>query len=136
MKARHVEAFGDSLLVVQQVSGECQCLDGSLYAYLDKCLDVIKFNFDEFCIHHIPRHENCRANDLAQGASDYNVQKKIHVEAKPMLEDEKIMLCTMPDSLTATQADPTARTQGSSDFLVLEPRRDQVDWWKPIADYF
>jgi ribonuclease HI len=76
MKARHVEAFGDSLLVVQQVSGECQCLDGSLYAYLDKCLDAIKFNFDEFCIHHIPRHENCRANDLAQGASDYNVQKK------------------------------------------------------------
>jgi hypothetical protein len=63
-------------------------------------------------------------------------KKKIHVEAKPMLEDEKIMLCTMPDSLTATQADPTARTQGSSDFLVLEPRRDQVDWWKPIADYF
>jgi hypothetical protein len=26
---------------------------------------VIKFIFDEFCIHHIPRHENCRANDLA-----------------------------------------------------------------------
>jgi ribonuclease HI len=65
MKVRHVEIFGDSLLVVQQVSGECQCLDGSLNAYLDKCLDVIKFNFDEFCIHHIPRHENCRANDLA-----------------------------------------------------------------------
>jgi hypothetical protein len=59
MKVRHVEAFGDSLLVVQQVSGECQCLDGSLNAYIDKCLDVIKFNFDEFCIHHIPRHENC-----------------------------------------------------------------------------
>jgi hypothetical protein len=30
-----------------------------LNAYLDKCLDVIKFNFDEFCIHHISRHENC-----------------------------------------------------------------------------
>jgi ribonuclease HI len=65
MKVRHVEAFGDSLLVVQQISGECQCLEGSLNAYLDKCLDVIKFNFDEFCIHHIPRHGNCRANDLA-----------------------------------------------------------------------
>jgi ribonuclease HI len=64
MKVGHVEAFGDSLLVVQQVSSECQCLDRSLNAYLDKCLDVIKFNFDVFCIHHIPRHENCRANDL------------------------------------------------------------------------
>jgi ribonuclease HI len=65
IKVRHVEAFGDSLLVVQQVSGECQCLEESLNAYLDKGLDVIIFNFDEFCIHHIPRHENCRANNLA-----------------------------------------------------------------------
>jgi hypothetical protein len=37
MKLRHVEAFGDSLLVVQQVSGECQCSEGSFNAYLDKC---------------------------------------------------------------------------------------------------
>jgi hypothetical protein len=58
MKVRHVEAFGDSLLVIQQVSGECQCLEGSLNAYLDKCLDVINFSFDKYCIHHIPRHEN------------------------------------------------------------------------------
>jgi ribonuclease HI len=65
MKVRHVEAFGDSLLLVQKVSGECESLEGSLNAYLDKCLDVIKFNFDDFCIHHIPRHENCRAHDLA-----------------------------------------------------------------------
>ncbi|MBI0385027.1 ribonuclease HI family protein, partial [Streptomyces albiflaviniger] len=26
----HVEAFGDSLVVVQQISKQCQCLDGSL----------------------------------------------------------------------------------------------------------
>jgi ribonuclease HI len=76
MKVRHVEAFDDSLFVVQQVSGECQCLEGSLIAYLDKCLDVINFSFDEFCIHHIPRHENSQANDLAQGAFGYNVQRK------------------------------------------------------------
>jgi hypothetical protein len=53
------------------VSGECQCLEWSLNAYLDKSLDVIKFNFGEFCIHHKPRHENCQANDLAQGTSGY-----------------------------------------------------------------
>jgi ribonuclease HI len=65
MKVRHVEAFDNSLLVVHQVSGECQCLEGSLNAYIDKCLDMINFRFDEFCIHHIPTHENSRANDLA-----------------------------------------------------------------------
>jgi ribonuclease HI len=37
----HVEAYGDPLLVVQQVSNVCQCLNGSLNAYFDKCLDII-----------------------------------------------------------------------------------------------
>ena len=34
MGIKHVEAYGDSLLVVQQVSKECQCYNGSLNAYL------------------------------------------------------------------------------------------------------
>jgi ribonuclease HI len=113
MMVRHVEAFGNSLLVVQQVSGECQCLDRSLNAYLDNCLDVIKFNFDEFYIHHIPRHENCWANNLSQGAFGYNVQSKnFHVEAKPMLEDERILLCTEYDAQTATTTGLTATQTG------------------------
>ena len=40
MGVKHVEAFGNSLLVVQQVSKVCQCYNGSLNAYLDKCLDI------------------------------------------------------------------------------------------------
>jgi ribonuclease HI len=65
MDVKHVDACGDSLLIVHQVSGIYQCLDGSLNAYLDKCLDIIA-RFDEFSIHHIYRHENSKANDLAQ----------------------------------------------------------------------
>jgi hypothetical protein len=38
MSIKHVEAFSDSLLVVQQVVGVFQCFDGSLNAYIDKCL--------------------------------------------------------------------------------------------------
>jgi hypothetical protein len=75
MDVKHVEAFGDSLLIVYQVSEMYQCLDGSLNAYLDKCLDIIA-RFDEFSVHHIYRHENSKANDLAQQASDYNVSNK------------------------------------------------------------
>jgi hypothetical protein len=109
MKVRHVEAFGDSLLVVQQVSGECQCLEGSVNAYLDKCLDVIKFNFNEFCIHHIPRHENYRANNLVRVASSYNVRSKnFHVEAKPMLKSKVVLLCIEVDGPTAMPAGSTA----------------------------
>jgi ribonuclease HI len=133
MKVRYVEAFGNSLLVVQQVSGECQCLEGSLNAYLDKCLDMIKFNFDKFCIHHILRHESCRANNLVQGASGYNVRSKnFHVEANSMLGSEAILFCIEPDVLTAmpvglttaqdgqtaTQASQTARVQEGSGFSI------------------
>ena len=63
--ATHIEALGDSLLVVQQVSKVFQCLDESLNVYLDKCLDIIS-TLDHFSIAHISRHDNWRANELAQ----------------------------------------------------------------------
>jgi hypothetical protein len=56
MGVKHVEAYGDSLLVVQQVSKVCQCLNGFLNAYLDKCLDIISC-MDEFIIYRMPREE-------------------------------------------------------------------------------
>jgi ribonuclease HI len=84
MDVKHVEAFSDSLLIVHQVYGKYQCLDGSLNDYLDKCLDIIA-RFDKFSIHHIYRHENSKANDLAQQASSYNViNKNFSVTKKPM----------------------------------------------------
>jgi hypothetical protein len=72
MGVKHVEAYGDSLLVVQQVSKVCQCLNGFLNAYLDKCLDIISC-MDESVIYHVPQEENPRANALDQQASGYNV---------------------------------------------------------------
>ena len=82
MGMKHVEAFGDSLLVVQQVSNVCQCYNEVLNAYLDKCLDIISC-FDEFVIRHIPREDNEKANALAQQASDCNVTKKYFNIRKP-----------------------------------------------------
>jgi hypothetical protein len=41
MIIKYDEAFGDLLLVVQEVVGVFQCFDGSLNAYLDKCLEII-----------------------------------------------------------------------------------------------
>ena len=35
MEVKQVEAYGDSLLVVQQVASEFQCLEGSLRVCLD-----------------------------------------------------------------------------------------------------
>jgi ribonuclease HI len=86
MGVKHVEAYGDSLLVVQQVSKVCQCLNGSLSAYLDKYLDIISC-MDEFVIYHVPREENPKANALAQQASGYNVQKRNFQERKLMFSE-------------------------------------------------
>ena len=89
---KHVEAYGDSLLVVQQVSKVCQCYNGALNAYLDKCLDIISC-FDEFVIRHIPREDNEKANALAQQASGYNVTKEYFNVRKPMqIKSESLVL--------------------------------------------
>ena len=85
MGVRDIDAFGDSLLVVQQINGEFQCFDGLLNSYLDRCLDIIK-SLDTFTISHISREENFRANHLAQQASGYQVTSgKFLIIEKPML---------------------------------------------------
>jgi hypothetical protein len=63
MSVKHVEAYGDSLLVVQQVADVFQCFDGSLNDYLDKCLENIAL-FNDFTVQHVSRDENTIANDL------------------------------------------------------------------------
>jgi hypothetical protein len=55
IEEKHVEDFGDSLLVYNKPAGMFQCFEGSLNAYLDKCLDIITY-FPEFRIQHIIRH--------------------------------------------------------------------------------
>jgi hypothetical protein len=75
------------MLVVQQIKGNSQCLDGVLSSYRDKCFHVIK-TLDEFHISHIPRERNMRANCLAQQASGYNVVDGIFImEANPMVQN-------------------------------------------------
>jgi ribonuclease HI len=78
MGVKHVKAFGDSQLVVQQVLEEYQCFDGILNGYLEKCWGIIYY-FDEFSIWHISRVNNHRANNLAQDASGYRIKRgKFH----------------------------------------------------------
>jgi ribonuclease HI len=61
----NIRAFGDPLLVVQQVSQVFQCNDESLNAYLNKCLKIVAM-LDYFSIHYNSRHDNWRKNELAQ----------------------------------------------------------------------
>jgi ribonuclease HI len=74
MGVKHVKAFGDSHLVVQQVLEEYQCFDGTLNSYLEKCWGIIH-SFNWFSIRHISRVENHRDNNLAQDASGYRIKR-------------------------------------------------------------
>jgi ribonuclease HI len=70
MGVKYVQAFDDSLLVMQQVVGVFQCFDGLLNAYLDKCLEIIAL-FNNFIVQNVSRDENIVANDLVQHASGF-----------------------------------------------------------------
>jgi ribonuclease HI len=74
--ARYVDVFGDSNLIVQQIRGDSQCLDGVLNSYRDRCLDIIKL-FDMFSIKHIHREKNSRSHRLVQQASGYVVTQGV-----------------------------------------------------------
>jgi ribonuclease HI len=84
MGVKHVNTFGDSRLVVQQILEEYGCLDGTLNSYLKKCWDIIH-SFDKFNIRHISRVENCRANNLAQDASGYRIKRGIFHNTKNLI---------------------------------------------------
>jgi hypothetical protein len=157
---KHVEAFGDSLFVVHQVSGKYQYLDGSLNAYFDKCIDIIA-KFDEFSIHHIYSHENSRSNDLAQQASGYNISNRnFNIIEKPMCANVRNLEFLHVLNAKTSLSGPTKAQTGLTDWQTsltgptvsassdLVPRVDNLatndlkhdkagvdDWRKPIIDY-
>jgi hypothetical protein len=140
MGVKHVEDFGDSMLIMHRFFGKYQCLDGSLNAYLDKCLDAIA-RFDEFSIYHIYRHENSNSNDLAQQASGYSdssknfrITKKLMCAHVQNLESSSVLnvetgLAGCLIGLSGAQTDLTNRPTGRtgpviSDSFDLVPRVD------------
>jgi hypothetical protein len=89
--ARDMDVFGDSNLIMQQIRGDSQCLDGVLNSYWDKCLDIIKL-FDTFSIKHIPQEKNSQANLLASHALGYIVSQGIFWVASISLVEHRYAL--------------------------------------------
>jgi hypothetical protein len=108
MGVKHVEAFGDTLLVVKQVAGVFQCFNRSLNAYLDKCLEFITLFYD-FTVQHVSRDENTLTNDLVQQASGFRsnqgkfgfLEKQMFRFAKP--DSPVFGRCTVRQSILLNQ---------------------------------
>ena len=67
-----VEIFGDSLLLIKQLTGEYECKDDILRIYHEACLDLLR-KFKTVTLEHIPKAHNEDANRLAQSAYDYRL---------------------------------------------------------------
>jgi ribonuclease HI len=129
---KHVKAFGDSQLVVQQVLEEYQCFDGTLNSYLEKCWGIIH-SFDEFSIRRISRVENHRANNLAQDASGYRIkQGRFH-------NTENLITSAGPIPQVADRPSKDSGPSGVTRKVLLidsaHNEADTSDWRTPITNY-
>jgi len=70
VRADAVEIFGDSMLVINQLSGIYECRNEILITYYEKSMQLLK-EFKDFRLEHVPRLHNEEANRLAQHASGY-----------------------------------------------------------------
>ena len=136
MGVKQVEAFGDYLLVVWQVSKVCQCYNGSLNAYLHKYLDIIS-SFNKFIIKHILMEENGKANTLAQQASGYNVTKIYFNIRKPMQTKAEFLVLDTPvrpvseTGLTGDAADGFGSAKKDDSIISAEAQ----DWRVLLMSY-
>jgi ribonuclease HI len=132
MGVKHVKAFGDSQLIVQQVLEEYQCFDGTLNSYLEKCWGIIH-SFDEFSIRHISRVENHRANNLAQDASGYRIKRgRFH-------NTENLITDAGPIPQVADRSSKDSGLSGFTKKVLLidsaDNEADASDWRTSITNY-
>jgi ribonuclease HI len=70
--AEAVEVFGDSKLVISQLTEKYKCESNSLFPlWMHCCEQITQFRYINF--YWIPRSQNAEANDLAQKALGYKV---------------------------------------------------------------
>jgi ribonuclease HI len=70
VKAKAIEIFGDSQLIINQLLSLYECKDDILRKYYEDCRKLLDY-FPSVVIEHVPRNHNQEANRLAQSASRY-----------------------------------------------------------------
>ncbi|KAL0458919.1 UNVERIFIED_CONTAM: hypothetical protein Slati_0519100 [Sesamum latifolium] len=106
--ARHLLAYSDSQLIVNQIEGTFEAKEESMIQYLQQ-IKELRTSFDQFQIIQIPREENVKVDCLSKLAS--------------ALEDCRTRHITI-------QYLPEARS-----LLVVQPITTRVDWRTPITKW-
>jgi len=64
IRVKHFEAYGDSILIVNQVWGEYKVRHEDLVPYYNASISMAE-EFKNFYINHVPRQQNAHADALA-----------------------------------------------------------------------
>ncbi|KAI5311344.1 PREDICTED: retrotransposon [Prunus dulcis] len=75
MKVTWVLVYGDSQIVINQLTGEYQCTSDNLTIYCVTALNMAD-EFSKISYEHFPSAENPEANEIAQIASGVNIPDK------------------------------------------------------------
>ena len=76
VKAKEIEVFGDSKLIINQLISLYECKEETLKGYYDECQKLLK-EFLHISFQHIPRAQNQEVNHLAQSALGYRVFQEV-----------------------------------------------------------
>lgn len=120
MKATRVLVYGDSQLVINQLTGEYQCISENLTTYYVTALNSAD-GFSRISFEHVPRVDNHEANEMAQIASGVNIPEG---EYSRVIKIERRTLPTL-----AERGMPTAIM--SADLVDTA----EEDWRYPIVSY-
>ncbi|XP_021823317.1 uncharacterized protein LOC110764618 [Prunus avium] len=123
MKATRVLVYGDSQLVINQLTGEYQCTSENLIMYYVAALNTTD-DFSRISFVHVPRAENHEANEMAQVASGVNILDNDHDRVV------RIERCTLP-----ALAERGMTTKVSSADITDEVNTAEADWRYPIVRY-
>ncbi|XP_021806528.1 uncharacterized protein LOC110750492 [Prunus avium] len=123
MKATRVLVYGDSQLVINQLTREYQCTSENLAMYYVTALNTAD-GFSRISFVHVPRTENGKANEMAQVTSGVNI---------PNIDHDRVIRIerrTLP-----ALAERGMPAQLSSVDITDEISAAEADWRYPIVKY-
>ncbi|CAL9006044.1 unnamed protein product, partial [Prunus brigantina] len=123
MKATRVLVYGDSQLVINQLTGDYQCTSENLALYYVTALNTAD-QFSRISFVHIPRAENHEANEMAQVASG------VSIPADDLDRVIRIEKRTLP-----ALAERGMTAQLASAEVSDEVETADTDWRYPIVKY-
>ncbi|CAL8993116.1 unnamed protein product [Prunus brigantina] len=123
MKATRVLVYGDSQLVINQLTWDYQCTSENLTLYYVMALNTAD-QFSRISFVHVPRAENHEANEMAQVASRVSIPANDHDR---VIRIEKRTLPTLTERGMTSQVASVEVTD------VIETA--DTDWRYPIVKY-